>query len=518
MNTIQSSSKHTILGHPDSLFVLFFTEMWERFSYYGMRALIVLFLVSELSKGGWGWSRQDALSLYGTYTGLVYFTPLIGGFIADQFLGTRRAVLLGGFIIASGHACLLFDTVNTFYIGLGLIIIGTGLFKPNISAIVGQLYDKQNESGRDSGYTLFYMGINSGAFFGIALCGYIGENVSWPFGFGLAGAFMLLGAVQFYFAQNIFGNIGLSKSQIASAAAENPMTEPEVVDVEAAPHIVKDRLLAIVVFSFFSIFFWLAFEQAGGSMTIFAADYTDRSLVGNGGLVFNVVNALIMAIPAGILSWLLVKLFSGTGKTYLVSNLLLTLALGTIWAIVIWMVQRQLSLEKSDIPASWFGILNSLFIVVFAPVVSKVWDKYWNPSGPIKFGVSLVLLGLGFAILAFGASTIPSGAKAASVGIGFLIFAYLFHTLGELCLSPVGLSYISKLAPPRLLGLMFGIWFLNTAIAQWLAGKTGSYIDHISETYSLMTFFLIYTAIPVAAGLVIIGLNKWLLRKMHGVF
>ena len=507
MNKIEHPGAHTIIGHPESLFVLFFTEMWERFSYYGMRALLVLFLVTEAIKGGWGWTRADATNLYGWYTGLVYLTPILGGYIADKILGSRRAVVLGGFIIAAGHACLLFETPTMFFTGLGLVVAGTGLFKPNISAIVGQLYTKENESGRDSGYTLFYMGVNSGAFFGILLCGYIGEKISWSLGFGLAGIFMILGAIQFYFAQGIFGDVGLAKSQ---------RTE-EIAHEEAAPHIVADRLKAIFVFSFFTIFFWFAFEQAGGSMTIFAADYTDRTLEGTSGMAFKIFNSLMTVIPTFILSWLLVKLFLGTAKKYLVSNLLLVVCIGIIWALVIWMLAREFAMDQSDVPATWFSVLNSFFIVILAPMFSKLWDKHWNPSGPIKFGVGLILLGLGFAALAYGSASIPAGAKTASVSMIFLVIAYLFHTMGELCISPVGLSYISKLAPPRLLGLMFGVWFVNTAIANKLAGVTGSYIDHISETYSMSTFFLIFTIIPITAGLVFMSLNKWMHKKMHGV-
>lgn len=507
LNKIQHPGTHTILGHPESLFVLFFTEMWERFSYYGMRALLVLFLVTTAVKGGWGWSRSEATTLYGWYTMLVYLTPILGGYIADKVLGLRRSVVLGGFIIAAGHICLLFDTPTMFYTGLGLVVAGTGLFKPNIAAIVGQLYTKENSAGRDGGYTLFYMGVNSGAFFGILLCGYIGEKISWPLGFGLAGAFMILGAIQFYFAQGMFGEIGLAKSQQTVA----------VIHQEDEAHIVADRLKAIAVFSFFTIFFWFAFEQSGGSMTIFAADYTDKSLIGTSGFLFKIINSLITIIPTIILSWLLLKLFGGTAKKYLVSNLLLLTCIGLIWALVIWMLAREFSLEQSSVPATWFSVLNSFFIVILAPMFSKLWEKHWNPSGPIKFGVGLILIGFGFAALSYGSASIPAGAKTASVSMIFLIVAYLFHTMGELCISPVGLSYISKLAPPRLLGLMFGIWYLNTGIANKLAGVTGSYIDEISNTYSLSTFFLIFTIIPIVSGLVMMSLNKWMKAKMHGI-
>jgi POT family proton-dependent oligopeptide transporter len=508
LNKIQTpGAPATILGQPNSLFVLFFTEMWERFSYYGMRALLVLFLISEASKGGWGWTREEATNLYGTYTMLVYLTPILGGYIADKLLGTRRSVVLGGFIIAAGHIALFFDTVPTFYLGLGLVILGTGLFKPNISAIVGQLYTPETEHARDGGYTLFYMGVNAGAFFGISLCGYIGEKISWHLGFGLAGVFMILGALQFYFSQRIFGDIG------AKPEGKKAVTEQD----DTPANVVRDRLIAILVLSFFTIFFWFAFEQAGGSMTIFAADYTDRTLVGTSGTVFKVINSLMTLIPVAILSWLLVKLARSTGPGHALSNGLLVLALATIWGLSLWMLGREFGMDQSEVPATWFGVLNSFFLVILAPMFSKMWDKYWNPSGPVKFGVGLVLLGLGFAALSYGASGIPAGAKTAQVSMLFLCLAYLLHTMGELCLSPVGLSYISKLAPARLLGLMFGVWFLNSALANKIAGSTGAYIDHISSTYSMSTFFLIFTLIPIGAGVLLMLLTPWMKKLMHGV-
>ncbi|MFG6467312.1 peptide MFS transporter [Roseateles sp. BYS87W] len=498
-----------ILGQPNQLFVLFFTEMWERFSYYGMRALLVLFLITEAAKGGWGWTRADASNLYGWYTGLVYLTPILGGYIADRILGTRRSVLLGGFIIAAGHIALFLDTVPSFYAGLGLVVLGTGLFKPNISAIVGQLYGEDNEGQRDGGYTLFYMGVNAGAFFGISLCGYIGEKISWNLGFGLAGVFMILGAIQFYLSQGLFGTIGdkvdAAKKAVQAAQDDTPA------------HVVADRLKAIFVFSFFTIFFWFAFEQAGGSMTIFAADYTDRTLAGTAGFAFKVVNTAMTLVPASILTWLLFKLYRSTGGQYLLANVSLAAAFAIIWGLCLWMLGREFAMDQSEVPATWFGVLNSFFIVVLAPMFSKMWEKHWNPSGPIKFGVGLVLLGLGFAVLSYGSAGIPQGAKTAQVSMIFLTLAYLFHTMGELCLSPVGLSYISKLAPTRLLGLMFGVWFLNTAIANKIAGSTGAYIDHISNAYSMSAFFLIFTIIPIAAGVVLMLLSPLMKKWMHGV-
>ena len=498
-----------ILGQPGRLFVLFFTEMWERFSYYGMRALLVLFLVTEASKGGWGWSRADAQNLYGTYTGLAYLTPIIGGYIADRLLGTRRSVLLGGFIIAAGHIALFLDTVPSFYVGLGLVILGTGLFKPNISAIVGQLYSKDDSGRRDGGYTLFYMGVNAGAFFGISLCGYIGEKLSWNLGFGLAGVFMILGALQFYFSRELFGSIGDRVDRNSTVTASNADDAPA--------HVIADRLKAVIVFSLSTIFFWFAFEQAGGSMTIFAADYTDRTLVGTAGMVFKLINTAMTLVPAALLTWLLFKLYRGTGGRVWLANLTLAVAFAIIWGLCLWMLGREFAMDQSEVPATWFGVLNSFFIVVLAPMFSKLWEEHWNPSGPVKFGVGLILLGLGFAVLALGASGIAPGAKTAQVSMMYLTLAYLLHTMGELCVSPVGLSYISKLAPVRLLGLMFGFWYLNAAIAHKLGGSVGAYIDQVSQAWSMSAFFLIFTAIPVAAGLVLMAMTPIMKRWMHGV-
>ncbi|HUC79880.1 MAG TPA: peptide MFS transporter [Flavisolibacter sp.] len=524
-------------GHPPSLFILFFTEMWERFSYYGMRALLVLFLISSMSDGGWGWERKEALQLYGIYTGLVYLTPIFGGLIADKLLGYRKAVVLGALIMTIGHASMALESSTFFYIGLGCLIIGNGLFKPNISSIVGQLYTNNPEK-KDAAYTIFYMGINAGAFLGILLCGYIGEKVAWSYGFGLAGIFMLLGLLQFSFAQKIFGRIGLSpagqKSYDAAGAmgtvnedagnyAENrafqkPLEQTKERAKEEEPaHVVRDRIIVISVFAFFTIFFWWAFEQAGGSMTVFAEDYTDRALSGSSATTFKIVNTLLTVVPMIILTIVLANLFKQTFAKYALSNIFLGSSFLIIWGIVIWMLIREFKADATEVPASWFGILNSFFIISFAPLFSKMWESKYNPSGPVKFAIGLILLGIGFAILAYGGSTIPQGAKTASVSMLWLILAYLFHTLGELCVSPVGLSYVSKLAPVKLVGLMFGIWFIANFVANYTAGLTGSFIDDITTKHSISFFFLIFTFIPIAAGLIMLALNKMLKKKMHGI-
>jgi POT family proton-dependent oligopeptide transporter len=507
-------------GHPPALFILFFTEMWERFSYYGMRALLVLFLTTALLDGGWGWDRKDALQLYGVYTGLVYLTPIFGGLIADKILGYRKAVILGALIMTIGHASMALETPFTFYLGLGCLIIGNGLFKPNISSIVGQLYTN-NTDKKDAAYTIFYMGINAGAFLGILLCGYIGEKVGWSYGFGLAGVFMFFGMLQFSFAQKIFGSIGLTPAKEEKLAAidphGNPGTEQILEDRKTTKAVSRDRIIVISVFAFFTIFFWMAFEQAGGSMTIFAKDYTDRVLSGSGATAFQWSNAILVVVPMIILTFVLWNLFKQTFKRFALSNIFLSTSFVIIWALVIWMLNREFESDVAEVPASWFGILNSFYIIAFAPLFSKIWESRINPSGPVKFGIGLILLGLGFGILAYGSTGISQGAKTASVSMVWLILAYLFHTLGELCVSPVGLSYISKLSPVKIVGLMFGVWFVATFIANFLAGLTGSFIDSITEKYNLATFFMIFTIVPIVAGLVMWALNRTLIKKMHGI-
>ena len=507
-------------GHPPALFILFFTEMWERFSYYGMRALLVLFLISSFTKGGWEWERKEALQLYAVYTGLVYLTPIVGGWIADKLIGYRLAVILGALIMTLGHASMAMDTQFFFFLGLSLMIIGNGLFKPNISSIVGQLYPHDSDK-KDSAYTIFYMGINAGAFLGILLCGYIGEKIGWSYGFGLAGIFMFLGMMQFALAQKIFGSIGLSPRKEEKLALTdphaNPITEEIIAEATHSKKISRDRILVIIVFSLFTIFFWMAFEQAGGSMTIFAKDYTNRVLSGSNALVFKWANSLIVISAMTILSIVLGRLFKKTFKDYALSNLFLGTSFLIIWALVFWMLKKEFDAPVAEVPASWFSILNSFFIITCAPLFSKIWESKYNPTGPIKFGTGLILLGIGFAILAYGGITIEQGAKTASVSMVWLILAYLFHTLGELCVSPVGLSYISKLSPVKVVGLMFGIWFVATFIANTLAGLTGSLIDGIVQKYSISIFFMIFAVIPIAAGLVMYTLNKTLLKKMHGI-
>jgi len=505
-----------LMGHPSGLFVLFFTEMWERFSYYGMRALLVLFLTSALLDGGWAWSREEALGLYGTYTMLVYFSPILGGLIADKFMGYRNAVALGALIMTLGHASMAMDTPWGLYLGIGCLVAGNGLFKPNITSIINGVYINAQDK-KDGAFTIFYMGVNAGAFLGIMLCGYIGETVGWHWGFGLAGIFMFLGMLQFWFAQGIFGNVGLPPTKKVDVPDAVEDTKEEAAAKVVSNKVQRDRYTVVGILAVFTVFFWAAFEQAGGSMTIFAADYTNRVLEGDSAFIFRIANTLLTVVPLIIITYVLLQLFKITFKKYALSNTFLGLSFIIIWVLVLWMLYTQFNEESTEIPASWFGILNSFYIIAFAPLFSKIWESKFNPPATVKFGVGLILLGLGFGILAYGSASIPQGAQTASVSVIWLILAYLLHTLGELSLSPVGLSYVSKLVPATKIGMMFGLWYIAIGLGNKAAGSMGGMIDTITSEYSMSTFFLIFTFIPIIAGLIVMSLTPIVKKLMHGV-
>lgn len=594
MNTdIENLFKDTVLGHPVGLFILFFTEMWERFSFYGMRILLILFLTAPLMSDnpGWDWPREHALALIGTYASLLYLTPIIGGWIADKFTGYRIAVVIGCIIMTLGHAAMALETTSSFYLGLALLVIGTGFFKPNITSIISEMY-KTRESKKDGAYTIFYMGVNAGAFFGMMLCGYLAENYGWAYGFGLAGIFMFLGMLQFILAHKIFGKIGDKpgrkvdvvipvderdetptevEEEVKAAIKMNPFTTFDYVLIilssiggllylfndpletiyskSLVPFeiggmsgtnivvlaalamflvllitriarylpIVRDRLIAVTIFALFTVFFFAFFEQSLGSMTLFASDYTDRTLEGNSATIFKIIDGLLTTIPLIIITYVITLIFKKTFTKIGASNIVLAIAFILVWALVIYRIYDKAFSEELRVDATWFGILNSFFIITLAPLFSKWWESKYNPSAAMKYGIGLVLLGLGFAILSYGAMDIPPGAKTASVSMVFLIMAYLFHTMGELCLSPLGLSYLSKLVPARMIGFMFGVWYLAIAVGQKAANTMGGMIDKISAEYSLGTFFLIFTLIPIAVGFIAMLLNPILKKLMHGI-
>jgi POT family proton-dependent oligopeptide transporter len=281
--------------------------------------------------------------------------------------------------------------------------------------------------------------------------------------------------------------------------------------------VVRDKMIAVAIFAFFTIFFWASFEQAAGSLAIFAKDYTARTLTGNYATTFKIVDTIVTIVPLAIISWVLFKLFSKTIKKITLSNIILATSFLMIWLIVIYKLNREFSDQGTEVPATWFAILNSLFIIMFAPLFSRWWESKYNPSAAFKYAFGLILLGLGFAFLVYGSSTIDQGAKVASVSMFWLIMAYLFHTLGELCLSPLGLSYLSKLVPGRMIAMMFGIWYIAIAIGNKTAHSLGGMIDQITGSYSMSSFFLIFTLIPIVLGFLAMLLNPLLKRLMHGV-
>jgi POT family proton-dependent oligopeptide transporter len=430
-----------LFGHPVGLFVLFFTEMWERFSYYGMRAILVLYLVGLTTdaNAGLGWSNGDALALYGWYTMMVYVMSIPGGIIADKLLGQKKAVLVGGILLVLGHSILAIEAMWAFYTGLVLIVCGVGMLKPNISTMVGGLY-KQGDIRRDKGFTIFYIGINVGAFLSSIIVGYVGEVYGWHYGFGLAGIGMALGLIQYVIGQKhlkYVGNfLGESKNVEEKEAMNRPLTKIE-----------KDRVIVLLLSFLLVIVFWGAFEQAGGLMNIYTSEKTNRMLMG-------------------------------------------------------W-----------EVPATWFQSLNALFIVLLGTVVAGYWAKrklHNKVSTSLyKMTLGLIIMGTGFF---FMTAAVAQYESAGSSAMYWLVLAYLFHTVGELCLSPVALSYTTKLAPVKYSSLMMGIYFAMTGFGSKLAGLLGEWSESLGE-YTIFTGIAVFC---VVLGFLVLAIRTKLEHLTHG--
>ncbi|MGB1391130.1 MAG: peptide MFS transporter [Flavobacteriaceae bacterium] len=580
---IENMFKDKVLGHPAGLFVLFFTEMWERFSYYGMRAILVIFLTGAITGNnpGWGWDTSAALSLLGTYALFVYLTPIVGGWLADNKIGYRMAVVIGALLMTLGHASMAIETPTFLYIGIALLIVGNGFFKPNMTSIISKMYAGKDDK-KDGAYNIFYMGVNAGAFIGIMLCGWVGEKIGWSYGFGLAGIFMFLGMLQFYYAQSIFGSLGdkpkksdntVVKSTSVNKTEEilNPFSILDyslvlifivsalifiindplskigniqalnfsiagmsdslffaliaaisfiillIVRIPRYTKIERDRMIAFTIFCLFTIFFWAAFEQAAGSLPIYTRDFTDRILEGTAGSVFKIIDLLVTVVPMMVITYVLMKLFTKTFSKISLSNIILGISFLIVWAIIIYKLYTEFQATETEVPITWFAILNSLFIIIFAPLFTKWWDSKYNPPASVKYGLGLIIMAIGFGLLAFATKDIPLGAKTAKLSMIWLVLAYLFHTLGELCLSPMGLSYLSKLIPARMVAFMFGVYYLAIAIGNKLAHYIGGDIEKISQESGLSYFFLIFTIVPIVLGLVSFALHPLLKKLMHGV-
>ena len=446
-STDKLSHQKELFGHPVGLYVLFFTEMWERFSYYGMRAILVLYLVAQTQSenSGLGWTNGEALSLYGWYTMLVYVASIPGGWIADKFLGQKKSVLYGGILLVAGHSILAIEEMWAFYSGLGLIIAGVGLLKPNISTMVGGLY-KQGDIRRDKGFTIFYIGINVGAFLSSLIVGTVGEVYGWHYGFGLAGIGMAAGLIQYLFGQKYLKSVGNflgdSENKTEKEAMNKPLTKIE-----------KDRVVVLLISFLLVIIFWGAFEQAGGLMNLYASGKTDR-----------------------ILSF-------------------------------------SLPLIGNEVPASWFQSLNAMFIIFLGTTVAGFWAnrklKGKISTSLFKMILGLIIMGTGFFFMTAAAAQYETNGASAMY---WLVLAYLFHTVGELCISPVALSYITKLAPVKYASLMMGVYFAMTGFGNKLAGWLGEASENLGE-------YVIFTGIAtfcVIFGLLVMLFRERLERLTHG--
>ncbi len=437
------------MRHPKGLYLLFTVEMWERFSYYGMRALLVLYLTAQFLSGGLGFSAQSASLVYGVFTGLVYFTPLIGGYIADNYIGQRKSIVIGSLLMIAGHLSLAsVQALPALYIGLALLILGNGMFKPNISVMVGGLYP-DGDSRRDSAFTIFYMGINLGSFFAPLLTGWLAVNYGFRYGFLAAATGLAIGLVCYLsLGKRLLGNVGMVASGRAGLNGHYIKNSELTADE-------KNRIKAIVILTMFAIAFFAGYEQAGSSMTLFTEKYLDRNAFG------------------------------------------------------------------FEVPTAWFQSINPLMILILAPLLSTFWgwldSRGRGISIPRKMGHGLILLGLGFNVLIFailsrGGDVNELPDTSVKSPMWFMIAAYFLHTVGELCLSPIGLSMVSRLAPVKYASLFMGVWLVSSAVANFFAG----YLSSLTDTYGFLEIYLVLSLVSILLGVVLAVLNKPLLKLGGG--
>jgi len=459
--TVDAAVGKEVLGHPRGLATLFFTEMWERLSYYGMRAILILFMVDQVNGGGLAIDDTTATAIYGVYTAAVYLVALPGGWIADRLLGAQRAVFIGGIIIMSGHFVLAIPGYNAFFLGLLLVILGTGLLKPNVSTIVGSLYPPGDDR-RDSGFTIFYMGINLGGFLGPLVCGGLAQNPNfgWHWGFAAAGVGMLFGVIQFQMTKHYLGSSGLYPASSGDEARDRASRKRGWIGVAVC--------LAILAY--------FVFSGLSGAMTYDPVQISRATTW----VIFSVVTAYFISVFAfGKLSRI--------ERNQIIVIIILFLGISMFWSgfeqagsSLNLFADRYTRLDFGwiNIYSSWLQSLNSLFIIVFAPFFAWIWiwlgKRHLNPSTPFKFGLGLVLLAVGFGMMVIASTIVASGKLAMPT---WLVLTYLFHTFGELSISPVGLSATTKLAPQRYLGQMMGIWFVGAALGNLIAGQIAGDFD-----------------------------------------
>jgi proton-dependent oligopeptide transporter, POT family len=477
----------SFFGHPRGLSTLFFTEMWERFSYYGMRALLILFMTAAVAKGGLGFTTSKAGAIYGLYTAMIYLFSLPGGWLADRIIGLRRGVLWGGVIIAFGHFSMAIPSLTTFYLGLALIVVGTGFLKPNISTLVGTLY-RENDVRRDAGFSIYYMGVNIGALIAPLVCGYLGENINWHYGFGAAGVGMTLGLIQYSLGAKYLGDGGLTGSRTES-------------DFRLLRRVLAGALIVIVLGAGAAFSGFLPFSAEG---------------------ISDVFGVILTGIVVVFFIWLLTaKGYTPVERRHFWAILVLFIASAAFWSAfeqagstLNLFAERNTDMHHWDFPlwglfrASYFQSFNSIFIIALAPVFAWLWVKLGRnePSSTAKFSWGLVFVGLGFAIL------IPV-ASSTNASPWWLTLTYLLHTVGELCLSPVGMSAMTKLAPARIGGLMMGTWFLSISVGDFIGGRLAS----VYETFPLPLLFGIVAGFCIVLGALLVFLIKPMRRLMGGV-
>ncbi|HXU13433.1 MAG TPA: peptide MFS transporter [Candidatus Binatia bacterium] len=438
-------------GHPRGLSTLFFTEMWERFSYYGMRAFLILYMTTSMDAGGLGFDVQKAGSIYGTYTGSIWLVTIGGGLVADRLLGAYRSVLVGGIIIALGHFTLAFKSLPFFYSGLALIVLGTGLLKPNATTMLGSLYAPQ-DARRDAGFSIFYMGINLGAFIGPLIAGWLAQRVDWHMGFACAGVGMAFGVIQYVVGRDrlkpAWDGAPSDRSGSTAPRAGAPATPAQGGVVLGFTPVEWTRMAAVVVFFLFATLFWGAYEQAASTLSLFADRHTERHLFGH------------------------------------------------------------------EIPSSWFVSIQAMFVILFSPLFAWLWVRLGpkEPSTPAKFSYGLLLVGVSFVLL-MPAAMLVQGQESVLVSPLWLVAAYVLQVAGELCLSPVGNSVVTKLAPQRVVGLMMGVWFLSIGAGNKLAGWAAG----LTATVPLPTLFGWVAGVTLGAGVVLIVLIRPIRRLMGGV-
>jgi proton-dependent oligopeptide transporter, POT family len=441
------------LSQPKGLWLLSFTSIWERFSYYGMRAFLILYMANDILNpankkshlGGLSLEKADAGFIYGAFTSMCYLLPMLGGFLADKFFGKRKAVVIGGFLIMFGHFTLAADyNFTSFIVGLVLLAFGNGFFKPSAPSMIGDLY-QPGDKRRDSGFTLYYMLFNGGAFFAPLICGYFGETYGFRYGFMIAGFAMMLGLIIYMIAAERFlGEIG--KYPVHKQKANKDMDKRPLTKIE------KDRIWVIVILLLFVTFFWTGFEQAGTTLNLYTDNFVDKTIFG-------------------------------------------------------W-----------EMPTSWFQAINPIFIVILGAAFAGLWvalaKRKRNPSTPVKMGLGMIALGIGFIFMVGAVMQRGGDVKdiAIKASLFWIVLTYLFHTVGELCLSPIGLSMVTKLAPARYSSLFMGVWFLSSAIANFLSGAFVSF----TESLGPMNIFAGIAIFIGILGLVVICISKWLVKMMHG--